>query len=49
MSDEQLRALERRWRETGAVADEALYLFVQDKCRLCLYLSHSSPCGDSVA
>lgn len=26
MSDQRLRELERRWRETGAVANEAAYL-----------------------
>jgi hypothetical protein len=48
MSDEQLRELERRWRETGAVEDEARFLaeraragrLSRDKLELAAYLGH---------
>jgi hypothetical protein len=48
MSDERLRMLERRWKETGAVEDEAAYLqerlrtgdLARDKLELAAYLGY---------
>lgn len=50
MSDEHLRELERRWKETGSVEDEDAYLrervrigdLTQDKLELAAYLGHQA-------
>lgn len=47
MSDTQLRALERRWRETGAVEDEAAYLLERVRAGDLepIKLEHAAYCG----
>ena len=53
MSDQKLRELERRWRETGSVEDEAAYLrervrvgdLTQERLELAAYLGHAAACN----
>lgn len=52
MTDARLRELERRWKETGAVEDEAAYLLqkvragalTQERLELAAYCAHEASC-----
>ncbi|HLC85288.1 MAG TPA: hypothetical protein VJH22_05840 [Candidatus Nanoarchaeia archaeon] len=45
MTDERLRAAERRWRETGALEDLAAYRRIQVQAGMCWDLEHTSGVG----